>query len=78
MQVAHIVYHMLDSRAPNPLFKAIVQKTVQKIIDIGTGNGAWAVEVGDRYPSALTQGVDLSPPTNAWVPPNCKFEGYCY
>ena len=70
------MYRILDSRAPNPHFKAPVPQTVQNIIDIGTGNGAWAVEVADRYPSALIQGVDLSPPTDTWVPPNCKFEGY--
>lgn len=31
-------------------------------------------EVGDRYPSAFVQGVDLSPVPQDWVPPNCKFE----
>lgn len=33
-----------------------------------------AAEVADRYPSAFVQGVDLSPPPDNWVPPNCKFE----
>lgn len=33
-----------------------------------------ARDVADLFPSALVQGVDLSPVPNVWVPPNCKFE----
>ena len=33
-----------------------------------------AVEVADRFPSAFVQGIDLYPPPDTWVPPNCKFE----
>lgn len=33
-----------------------------------------AIEVADLYPSAYIQGVDLYPPPETWVPPNCKFE----
>ena len=33
-----------------------------------------AKEVADKFPSALVQGVDLSPPPDTWLPPNCKFE----
>lgn len=35
---------------------------------------SWACEVADKYPGALVQGVDLYPPPDTWVPPNCKFE----
>ncbi|KAF8850351.1 S-adenosyl-L-methionine-dependent methyltransferase [Acephala macrosclerotiorum] len=45
----------------------------QKIIDIGTGTGIWAIDVGDEYPSAEVLGIDLSPIQPAWVPPNVKF-----
>ncbi|KAK2045211.1 methyltransferase [Colletotrichum somersetense] len=46
----------------------------QQILDMGTGTGAWAIEMGDEYPSATVLGVDLSPIQPEWVPPNVKFE----
>ncbi|KAF6796452.1 O-methyltransferase [Colletotrichum sojae] len=46
----------------------------QKMLDIGTGTGVWAIEMGDRYPSATVLGVDLSPIQPDWVPPNVRFE----
>lgn len=33
----------------------------QRILDLGTGTGIWAIEVADRYPSASVIGTDLSP-----------------
>lgn len=74
MQAAHIVYLILDSKQKNNLFRSPIPETAQNILDIGTGNGAWAVEVADRYPGAVVVGVDLFPPTDTWVPPNCRFE----
>lgn len=44
-----------------------------KILDIGTGTGLWAVEMGDEYPSAHIIGTDLSPVQPALVPPNVRF-----
>ncbi|RDW66668.1 methyltransferase-containing protein [Coleophoma crateriformis] len=43
------------------------------VLDIGTGTGIWAIEMGDLYPSADILGVDLSPIQPEWVPPNVKF-----
>ncbi|EPE06649.1 methyltransferase domain-containing protein [Ophiostoma piceae UAMH 11346] len=45
----------------------------QRIIDLGTGTGIWAMEVGDKYPMAQVVGVDLSPIQPVWVPPNVSF-----
>jgi len=45
----------------------------RNIIDIGTGTGIWAIDVGDEYPSAQVLGIDLSPIQPLWVPPNVKF-----
>jgi SAM-dependent methyltransferase len=44
-----------------------------RILDIGTGTGAWCVDMGDLYPSAQIIGVDLSPIQPEWVPPNVRF-----
>jgi len=43
------------------------------ILDMGTGTGIWAIEMGDLYPGANVLGVDLSPIQPEWVPPNVKF-----
>jgi SAM-dependent methyltransferase len=46
----------------------------QRVLDVGTGTGIWAVDFADQYPSAQVVGTDLSPTQPAWAPPNCKFE----
>ena len=49
-------------------------KSPQRILDLGTGTGIWAVEIADQYPSASVVGTDLSPVQPTMVPPNLKFE----
>ena len=44
------------------------------MLDIGTGGGEWAIDVADRFPNLTVHGVDLYPPPQTWVPPNCIFE----
>ncbi|KAF9871598.1 hypothetical protein CkaCkLH20_11009 [Colletotrichum karsti] len=53
---------------------APISDSSQQMLDIGTGTGAWAIEMGDKYPSSTVLGVDLSPIQPDWVPPNVKFE----
>jgi methylase of polypeptide subunit release factors len=36
-------------------------KSPQRILDLGTGTGIWAVDMADKYPSANVIGTDLSP-----------------
>ncbi|KXH49767.1 methyltransferase [Colletotrichum simmondsii] len=55
------------------LFHAPIGDSPSKIIDLGTGTGIWAMEVGDQYPSAEVTGVDLSPIQPSWVPSNVRF-----
>ncbi|KAI9737611.1 MAG: hypothetical protein M1818_005615 [Claussenomyces sp. TS43310] len=45
----------------------------QRILDVGTGTGTWAIDMGDEYPSAIVTGTDLSPIQPLWVPPNVAF-----
>ncbi|KAK4168861.1 Demethylmenaquinone methyltransferase [Cladorrhinum sp. PSN259] len=44
-----------------------------KILDIATGTGLWAIEMGDEYPEAEVIGTDLSPIQPGFVPPNVRF-----
>ncbi|KAG5921216.1 hypothetical protein E4U42_005939 [Claviceps africana] len=45
----------------------------QEVLDIGTGTGIWAIEMGDLFPSAHILGIDLSPIQPDWLPPNVRF-----
>ncbi len=45
----------------------------RKVLDIATGTGSWAIEMGDKYPEADIIGTDLSPIQPAFVPPNVRF-----
>jgi SAM-dependent methyltransferase len=45
----------------------------ERILDVGTGTGIWAIEMADEFPNATVIGTDLSPIQPGWVPPNCKF-----
>ena len=45
----------------------------RKVLDIGTGTGTWAIEMGDEFPWAEVVGVDLSPIQTELVPPNVHF-----
>ncbi|KAF8544207.1 S-adenosyl-L-methionine-dependent methyltransferase [Trichophaea hybrida] len=62
LQLLHGNYHLAPLDNP------------QRILDIGTGTGIWAIDIAYRYPSAEVIGTDLSPIQPKWVPPNCKFE----
>ncbi|KAI8308345.1 Secondary metabolism regulator LAE1 [Colletotrichum sp. SAR11_240] len=63
-----LILHLCDGELHNaPL------KNPQKILDIGTGTGIWAMDMGDEYPEAEVTGIDLSPIQPIFVPPNVHF-----
>ncbi|KIV99165.1 hypothetical protein, variant [Verruconis gallopava] len=45
-----------------------------RVLELGSGTGIWAIDMGDKYPSATIQAIDLSPTQADWVPPNVFFE----
>jgi trans-aconitate methyltransferase len=45
----------------------------QRVLDIGTGTGLWAIEFADQFPGSAVIGIDLSPIQPRLVPPNLKF-----
>ncbi|KFY65613.1 hypothetical protein V496_02444 [Pseudogymnoascus sp. VKM F-4515 (FW-2607)] len=69
-----IGHHMLTLPLDGKLFLAPISPTPQKVIDVGTGTGIWAIDFVDVYPSAMVIGTDLSPIQPNFVPPNLKFE----
>ena len=56
--------HFLAPLGPSP----------QRILDLCTGTGIWALDIADAYPSAQVIGVDIAPIQPRWVSVNCQFE----
>ncbi|KAL1989555.1 hypothetical protein VTN49DRAFT_6752 [Thermomyces lanuginosus] len=48
-------------------------KNPQRVIDLATGTGIWAIDFADQHPQAEVIGCDLSPTQPSLVPPNVKF-----
>ncbi|KAH6874267.1 S-adenosyl-L-methionine-dependent methyltransferase [Thelonectria olida] len=49
-------------------------KQVQRVLDVGTGTGIWAIDFADEHPGAQIIGIDLSPIQPSFVPPNLTFQ----
>lgn len=56
------------------LTMARVSQNVERILDIGTGTGDWAVAIGEKYPEAEIIATDISVCQSTDVPPNVFFE----
>ena len=65
---------IMESQQENPFFRSPISPKAQHVLDLGTGQGGWAISVADRFPNLTVHGVDLYPPPAKWVPPNCIFE----
>jgi len=52
---------------------APISPTPINILDVGTGSGAWCVEVAKQFPTARVSGMDLSPIHRKDAPENCHF-----
>lgn len=68
-----LLHHVRNLTLNGALFRAPLGKNIQRVLDIGTGTGIWAIDFADSYPSAEVIGTDLSPIQPSWVPPNLRF-----
>jgi len=67
-------HHMSTLLLEGRIHVAPIGPNPSRILDIGTGTGIWAIEMGDLYPNAEVIGTDLSPIQPTWTPPNVRFE----
>lgn len=69
------MHHFFKLLTRGPLFFAPITQVHQpeRILDIGTGTGQWALEMAEEFPEAEVVGTDLSPIQPTWAPSNCKF-----
>ncbi|EWZ29091.1 hypothetical protein FOZG_17197 [Fusarium oxysporum Fo47] len=47
---------------------------VERVLDVGTGTGIWAIDFADDHPEAEVRGIDLSPIQPNFVPANVEFQ----
>ncbi|KAL0263375.1 hypothetical protein SLS55_002355, partial [Diplodia seriata] len=71
MDMQHHKYTLLQG---DKLYLAPLHDDPQKILDIGTGTGIWAIDMAEKFHSAEVVGTDIAPVQPNWTPPNCYFE----
>ena len=69
----NLLHHLFKMILGGELYTASLPSDPQRILDIGTGTGVWAIEMSEEFPSAFVIGTDLSPIQPSWVPPNVQF-----
>jgi len=66
------IHHVQSMVLDGELHKVPVQAP-QRILDVGTGTGIWAIDIADKFPMAQVIATDLSPIQPSWIPPNLQF-----
>lgn len=69
-----LVHHVWKLILRGELHRAPIPETIQRVLDVGTGTGIWAMEFADEFRNATIIANDLSPIQPTWVPPNLQFE----
>ncbi|KAH7108932.1 UMTA methyltransferase family protein [Dactylonectria estremocensis] len=72
-EVLDVFHHCWKLFFPGKLYLAPINRP-ERVHDIGTGTGIWAIEIAEKFPNAKVTGTDISPTQTDWVPPNLKFE----
>jgi len=65
-------HHVFNLVYAGTLHRAPVDNP-NRVLDVGTGTGIWAIDFADQYPASHVIGTDFSPIQPGWVPPNLEF-----
>lgn len=68
-----LYHHIFLTMNKGKLYMAPLENP-QKVLDVGTGTGIWAIDFADEHPQAEIIATDISPIQPSWVPPNLRFE----
>ncbi|KAJ4383429.1 hypothetical protein N0V86_001478 [Didymella sp. IMI 355093] len=68
-----LLHHIFTLILGGKLYDAPIHPPPQRVLDIGTGTGIWAIDFADENPGCEVLGTDLSPIQPTWVPTNLKF-----
>lgn len=49
--MGHVLFLILDCQRENPLFRSRLSENAQNVLDLGTGQGDWAIAVADKFPN---------------------------
>ncbi|KAK2052326.1 methyltransferase domain-containing protein [Colletotrichum caudatum] len=70
MSLIHRVYlHVFDGK-----LSTVSLENPQRILDVGTGIGEWAIGMADEFPNCEVIGTDISALAPTSIPMNCFFE----
>jgi len=68
-----LLHHIFLLILGGKLYDAPIHPPPNRVLDIGTGTGIWAIDFADENPGSEVLGTDLSPIQPTWVPPNARF-----
>jgi SAM-dependent methyltransferase len=69
-----LMHNALTMMLNDQLYLAPIGDNPQRVLDVGTGTGCWAMDFADAHPGCAVIGTDLSPIQPSWVPPNVSFQ----
>lgn len=69
-----LYHHIFMLTLEGKLFLAPIGSDPQRVLDLGTGTGIWAIDFADQFPSAAVTATDLSPIQPTFIPPNLEFQ----